>query len=94
MKKYETVFLKRPSIDSEEREKIISEVKDIIINNDGSINEEDNWGKKQLAYDIKNESEAYYYLIEFDGNSKILDDLNEYYNLSEDIIRTIIVRKG
>ncbi|TYB32150.1 MAG: 30S ribosomal protein S6 [Candidatus Mcinerneyibacterium aminivorans] len=94
MRKYETVFLKRPALDSEKRESIIEKIKDIITENGGEILETDDWGKKTLAYEIENETEAYYYLIEFSGDNKVLKGLRQYYNISVDIIRNMIVKKG
>jgi len=94
MRKYETVFLKRPALDSEKRESIIEEIKNVITDNGGEVLDTDDWGKKSLAYEIENETEAYYYLIEFSGNNKVLESLRQYFNISVDIIRKMIVKKG
>ncbi|MFW6229612.1 MAG: 30S ribosomal protein S6, partial [Halanaerobium sp.] len=50
---YETTFVLKPDLEDEEKQTILQRVKDAISDHEGEVTEVDAWGKKQLAYEIK-----------------------------------------
>ena len=50
-------------------------------------------GKRKLAYEIAKKNEGYYVLINFSSKSDFPAELDRNYKISEDIIRSIIIRK-
>ncbi len=53
----------------------------------------DEWGVRSLAYEINNESEGYYVLMEFSYESSNLSELEEKFKLSDKVLRHLLVRK-
>ena len=62
MRKYEIIFIVRP-LEEEATNAVIDKFSKLIAANGGTIEKEDRWGKKRLAYEIKKETEGFYVLF-------------------------------
>ena len=49
-------------------------------------------GKKKLAYEIKRQTEAYYYIIEFYSESKNIAELDRLLRIDDDILKFITTK--
>lgn len=65
-------------------------VKDLISSLKGKVLNNDFWGKRKLAYEIKHESEAFYDVISFEMDSSNLSKLKSKLNLLEGLIRYLV----
>ena len=92
MNKYELVFVISTVLDEEATEAIIAKFEGIIKNNGGEIEKNDRWGKRRLAYEIKNQSEGYYCLVTFSSQPKVVDELDRVLKITEEVLRHMIVR--
>jgi len=93
VRKYETALVLRPDLEEEKREEIIERIKSVITDSNGEILDTDEWGTRQLAYEIENYRSGYYTFIEFDSTSDVLEKLEHNYRILGEIIRSLIVRK-
>ena len=50
-------------------------------------------GKKKLAYPIKKQAEGYYVLVNFSSNPEFIDELDRVYNITDEVIKHIVVKK-
>ena len=64
MRKYEVVFIIRP-MEEEATNAVIEKFSNLIVANGGTIDKEDRWGKKRLAYEIKDCTDGFYCLFEY-----------------------------
>ena len=64
-----------------------------LINANGKVVSTEEWGKKKLAYPIKKQSEGYYVLVNFSSNPDFIDELERVYNITDEIIKHIVVKK-
>lgn len=62
MRKYEVIFIVKP-MEEDATNAVIEKFSNLIQNNGGTIDKEDRWGKKRLAYEIKDCTEGYYCLF-------------------------------
>lgn len=92
LREYETMFIFKPDLEEETREKIIERFKNNITDNDGELVEVDEWGTRELAYEINDFKTGYYTVIDFRGNSDVIDELEYDFQIIDDIIRFLIVR--
>lgn len=90
--KYETIFIVNPKLDEESTKAIVERFKQLITDN-GTITEIDEWGKRRLAYEINDEREGYYVLINFTSEKEFPAELDRVYKITEGIIRSIIISK-
>lgn len=91
MQQYEVAIIYHPDLEVD-LSKAEARVSKILADNGGKIVKTDNWGKKKLAYPIaKNESGVYvFYTVEIapEAVSKVEGTLN----ITDEVIRYLIVR--
>jgi len=90
---YEILFIVPNKFTEEEAKKIASKVEVIIVEAQGKVTFSEFWGKKKLAYKIKNNEYGYYGLFEFDLERENLDKIDKNLRLSAEILRHQIVSK-
>ncbi len=90
MRKYETLFILRPSIEEEKKNEVLEKFKGIIAA-DGEVEKVEEWGNRKLAYEIEKLREGYYVLINFKANSELPKELERNFKISDDVIRYIII---
>lgn len=91
MRFYETMFILKPTLTPEETEVKIEFFKNILINNNASIEGVINMGMRNLAYEIKKNKRGYYYVIYFKAEPTLVAELERNYRISEDVIRFIVI---
>ena len=93
MREYETIFVLRPDLEDESIEENSNRIKDVITNNGGEILEEDVWGKKSLAYEIKDYRSGHYTVLTFEAEGKVVNELKRNYKIMDSVLRHLVVRK-
>ena len=92
MRKYEVMFAVQPRIDEEAKKAVVDRFVNILSEGAEAVEVKD-LGKKRLAYEIEDFSDAYYYVVELtsatDASTKEFDRLAK---ISDDIIRHMVVR--
>lgn len=89
---YETIFIIDASLEEAQiaaaQEKFTS-----LIAANGSVESVDEWGKRRLAYEIKDKTEGYYVLVNFKADAEFPKELDRKFKIDDSILRTIIIRK-
>lgn len=91
---YEMLFIVPNKYTEDEAKQVITKTGTIIKENEGNITFEEYWGKKRLAYAIKQNHYGYYSLFEFDLEGKNLAKLDKIFRLSNEVLRHQIVTKA
>lgn len=89
---YETVFISTPVLSESQIKEAVKKFKKIITDNKGKIVHEENWGLRKLAYPIQKKSTGFYYLIEFQAEGALIENLEVEYRRDERIIRFLTFR--
>lgn len=92
MQTYETVFLVSPDLVQEDAMKVFEKFKEIITSNGGEIINDEFWGKLRMAYEIENKTESYYFLIQFNMEGVVPEELETKFKYDESVIRFIIIK--
>lgn len=92
MNKYEVLYIIDTKLEETAREQLIQKFND-VISNSGSIESTDKWGVKKLAYEIDNNTEGFYVLVNFTAEQDVPAELERQMKLSDRIIRYMVVRK-
>lgn len=93
MREFEVMFILVPD-EKEVLEKEVDSIEELIEKNGGKIEKTDQWGKKRLAYDIRDLEEGYYVLITFSANSPCVKELDRVMRIKESVLRHMIISKG
>ena len=94
MNKYELAVVVSAKLEDEERAAVIEKVKNYITRFNGTVTNVDEWGKKRLAYEIQKMREAYYYFIQFEGDSECPNEVERHVRIMESVIRYLCVKQG
>ncbi len=92
MAHYELMSIIRPDLDDEHLETTVDLVSTTVANAGGQVENVDRWGRRRLAYPIKGYTDGYYVVVTFTGQGPISNEVIRLLNLSESIMRSIVVR--
>ena len=91
MRKYEVVFIVKP-LEEEAINAVIEKFAKLIAANGGTVDKEDRWGKKRLAYEIKDEIEGYYVLFNVTCEPACVDECDRVMKITDELLKHMIVR--
>lgn len=89
---YETIIIINSNIEEVAIKSVIEKVT-ALINENGSVKSVDEWGKRKLAYPIKKMLEGYYAVINFESAPTFITELERIYNITDEIIKYITIKK-
>ncbi len=92
MQKYELMFIINPSLQEEERNKLIWEIKAELKSASLKIINEDVWWEKDFAYKIKGSKNGYYIVYKLESERCEFFDLVKSFNLKKDIWRHLFLK--
>jgi small subunit ribosomal protein S6 len=92
MRRYETIFILRPSAGEEEISKVINSTTTIITGEQGSIIEMNRWGIKKLAYLIKKESLGYYVFCDFAGTPAAVAEIERKFRIDDLVLKYLTIK--
>jgi small subunit ribosomal protein S6 len=82
------------SLDAEEgqRAKILSDVESAISAAGGSIERNDDWGRRPLAYEIRHQPDAEYHLLQFNAPPTLIDELSHTLRITDGVLRFRVIK--
>ncbi len=93
MKKYEIMFIVRPTISEDELKKTVENCSNILTSNGAKITEVKEMGQREFAYEMKKFKSGYYYLINLESNDdKAINEFDRLSFINNDIIRHLITK--
>lgn len=93
MRKYEVVFVHRPDLDEEKSAALIERFKDLIESHGGEVLKIDKWGKRRLAYEVKDLREGVYIIAHMNAEPAVATELDRVFKITDEVLRHIIVRE-
>jgi len=93
MANYEMMIIINPSLSEEERNTSIESLKAVLAKNSVTIDKEDVWGEKKMAYKIGKHSKGFYILLDLSFDWKAIKDISKEINLNEGLLRYMFVKK-
>jgi small subunit ribosomal protein S6 len=88
MRIYETMFIIKPDVPEEERNKLVEGVKKFLEERLGAqVENIDRWGIRKLAYKIGKYFEGDYTVLYFRSNGQGLEQLENYFKVHPDFMR-------
>jgi small subunit ribosomal protein S6 len=92
MRKYECTFIINPEKEAEAKQ-IIEEIKSYFEENKAKIEKIDEWGIKELAYEIDGYNNGFYTVINFEAAPEKVNLFKEFMRKNNNILRNILVIK-
>jgi small subunit ribosomal protein S6 len=92
MKKYEVMYIVKPA-EEEAVEAVVAKFENLIKNNGGTIDKIDRWGKRRLAYEIKDFNEGVYFVVYFTAAASVVAELERVMKITDEILRHMVVKQ-
>lgn len=92
MKNYELMYILMPDLDDAALASENEALQKIITDNGGKItgvNTQD-WGLRDLAYEIKKQTKGYYVVVTFSAEPKAVEEFNRIVSLDQKVLRFLI----
>ncbi|MGR6116756.1 30S ribosomal protein S6 [Aeribacillus composti] len=93
MRKYEIMYIIRPNIEEDAKKELVERFNGILVNNGAEITEVEEWGKRRLAYEIKDFRDGIYMILNVQASPQAVEEFNRLARINEDILRHIIVKE-
>ncbi len=90
-KKYEAVYIMNPVIGDEAIAATTEKIQ-ALVEASATIEKMDVWGRRRLAYEINDQKEGYYVLINFSAEAEFPKELERVLKITEGVMRYLVVR--
>jgi len=92
LRDYELVVIISPEVAEEGIPATLEKINQFIIGRGGSITEVNQWGRRKLAYPIKDFVEGNYVLTHFKMEPRLTAELEASLGISEEVLRHLLIR--
>lgn len=93
MSPYELMYIVKPELDDQAVQQEIEKVGQLIQTNGGQVRKVTPWGKRRLAYSVKDQREGYYVVEEFDLDQAKVAEVDRVLKISDTVFRHLLVRQ-
>ena len=87
LRRYETIFIMKADLQSDEMSNQIDRYSGIIKSLDGTVVKAENWGKRRLAYLIEKRREGVYIRIDFVARYTVVTEVERNFKIDDNVIR-------
>ena len=89
---YEEMFIIRPDATEEEINPIVDQLKTTVTSAGGTIDKEERWGVRKLAYRVEKRNEGYYVLMQFTAGPQTVKEVERRLRVNDAVLKYITVR--
>jgi len=90
---YELMYIVKPELDDQAVQQEIDKVGQLIQTNGGQVKKVTPWGKRRLAYSVKDQREGHYVVQEFDLDQAKVQEVERVLRISDSVFRHLLVRQ-
>ena len=94
MKNYELLVVFKPSLDSEELDKVVEKVSEEIKSYKGSVSSVDKMGRKKLAYDVQGYRDGFFANIVLSVPAESIVEFKRNLKLNENVLRFMFMEQS
>lgn len=91
MKKYETMYIIKSTLDDAARAALAEKMHGIITEHGGTIDNVDDWGMRDFAYEIDGMTKGYYVVLNYTVGVEGLNEFDRLMRLNGDIVRLLTI---
>ena len=87
------MYIVRPELDDDAVQQEIEKVSQLIQTNGGQVKKITPWGKRRLAYTVKDQREGHYVVAEFELDRGRVQEVERVLKISDTVFRHLLVRQ-
>ena len=92
MRKYEVMIIIDPTVEERQVDSVMEKYLKVVTDEKGTVDKVDVWGKRRLAYEIQNKSEAIYVVLNVTCEPATVQEIDRLFAIDEKIMRTKVMR--
>jgi len=93
LRKYETILIAHVDLSEDELTTLIDRYCAFVTGQMGILVKVERWGKRRLAYLIKKQARGFYILIDYAGESAVVNELERNLKIDDKILKFMTVLK-
>jgi small subunit ribosomal protein S6 len=91
MRRYETIVIIDPDLPEDDRSSLLARIRELIPQQAGVLIQEDVWGTKKLAYEIKKKPRGFYVRFDYCGLGSLVDELERSFRIDDRVMKYLTV---
>lgn len=92
MRKYEMMIILEPEFDERQLQGFLDQYLETITKNGGTVDNQDIWGRRQLAYEINKKQQGVYVVVNVTAEPHAVQELERLLTINEQVMRTKVIR--
>ncbi len=92
MSYYESVFLARPDITTEQADGLADSFANTLEKLGGKVVNRENWGLRSLTYRINKNRKAHYVMLNIDAPGPAIHEMERLMRINEDVLRYLTIK--
>ena len=92
LRPYEMMVVLKADLESEAVEAFIEKISSMIQTRDGVVDEVTKWGRRRLAYEIKDQKDGIYLIFNFHSNPDVPKELDRQLKITDEVLRFMVIR--
>ena len=91
MNQYETMYIIKSSLDDAAKAALVEELHGIITSHNGTIDNVEDWGLRDFAYEIDGMTKGYYVIVTYTVEVEGLNEFKRLMGINPDIVRSLTI---
>ena len=92
MRKYEVMIIIDSDVDERQVPGLVDKYLEVITKGGGTVDSNELWGRRRLAYDINKKSEGIYAVLKVTAEPAVVQEMDRRMGIEEQIVRTKVLR--
>jgi small subunit ribosomal protein S6 len=92
LRTYELAIVMRGDLTDEDRASQMDTIQGWITTHGGSVAKVDHWGRRRLAYPIRNQRDGYYAIVTAELPAEAPSELERNLRIAENVLRFLVIR--
>ncbi len=93
MRKYDIMYIIRPTLELEQKKALVEEMNQLLISKGAEAIKTNEWGTRELAYEIDDLKKGYYVVLEAMLPVEAVNEFDRVCRIKENILRHIVVNR-
>lgn len=89
---YEFTYIINPVLEDDQLKEVVDKVTKLIESKDGEIEEVDEWGLRQFAYDMDKKGSGYYVNMYFSAPAEAIASVERQLRIDDNIMRYLTLK--
>lgn len=89
---YELTYILNPVLEDDQYEEIVEKFTELIRDNDGEIDEVDEWGIRKFEFEMDNKSSGYYVNAYFTAPGELIEKLERALRIDDHVLRYLTLK--